>query len=58
MTGAISQSLRRIDEDESESDVEGEGHAISVEFHGIPHFFLDWHFAEPSQGPRHFGGFF
>lgn len=58
MTALATFCLRRVEEDDSESDVEGDGHTISVQFHGVPHFFLDWHFAEPSQGSRHFGGFF
>lgn len=58
MTALSTIGLQRVEEDGSESDAEGDGHAISVQFHGVPHFFLDWHFAEPSQGSRHSGGFF
>lgn len=58
MTDLAGKVLRRAEEDSSESDGEGDGHTISVQFHGIPHFFLDWHFAEPSQASHHFGSFF
>jgi len=43
------ECLRSAEEDENVSDVKGHGHAISVQFHGISHFDLDWHFLEPSQ---------
>jgi len=44
MTGVAGECLREMKEEDSVSDVKGHGHAISVQFHGISHFFIDWHF--------------